>query len=89
MLDVAVEQLSGCPDIRISIGGHTDSIGAEAYNEGLSGRRAEATRRYFIDKGIPPGRLEARGYGESQPVASNDSADGRAQNRRVELSPAR
>ena len=89
VLDVAVEQLSGCPDIRITIGGHTDAIGAEAYNEGLSGRRAEATRQYFIDKGISPGRLEARGYGESQPVASNDSADGRAQNRRVELSPAR
>ena len=89
VLDVAVEQLNNCPDINITIGGHTDSIGDEGYNKGLSNRRAKATRDYFIQSGISAGRLNAQGFGESQPIAPNDSDAGRAQNRRVELSPAR
>lgn len=89
VLDVAVEQLSRCPDIDITISGHTDSIGTETYNMGLSNRRAESTRRYFIQNGIAPGRLDAEGRGESDPIAPNDTAAGRAQNRRVELAPTR
>lgn len=89
VLDVAVQQLSSCPDIDITISGYTDSIGSEAYNMGLSRRRAESTRQYLVESGIPAGRLNTRGFGESQPIASNDTEAGRAQNRRVELSPTR
>lgn len=65
--------------------GYTDSVGSPAYNQTLSERRAESVRRYLINGGIEPGRVRTEGFGESQPVASNDTADGRAQNRRVEL----
>jgi OOP family OmpA-OmpF porin len=89
MLDVAVERLNECPEVRITISGHTDSIGSEQYNNGLSYRRAEASKRYFVEQGIDASRLETEGQGEGQPIAPNDSDDGRAQNRRVELAPAR
>ena len=65
--------------------GHTDSVGNDAYNQGLSQRRADAVRKYLVDKGVAAARLEARGFGESQPVADNATAEGRAQNRRVVL----
>jgi OOP family OmpA-OmpF porin len=89
VLDVAVSRLAECPEIRVTITGHTDSIGDEKYNAGLSYRRAEATRQYLVDQGISAGRLEAEGLGESEPVAPNDTSEGRAQNRRVELGPTR
>ena len=89
VLDVAVEKLSACPDIRITVGGHTDAVGSEAYNNSLSYRRAKSTRDYFVEGGIPANRLEVEGFGESLPIAPNDSAEGRAKNRRVELAPAR
>lgn len=89
VLDVAVEQLSRCPEIRVTVSGHTDSIGSDSYNNELSQRRAEATKRYFVQQGVPAARLETEGFGESQPVASNDDAAGRARNRRVELTPLR
>ena len=74
------------PDLRISIEGHTDSDGDEASNQQLSERRAEAVRARLIDDyGIDPSRLEAAGYGESRPVAPNDTPEGKQQNRRVEL----
>ncbi|HEY8518263.1 MAG TPA: OmpA family protein [Candidatus Binatia bacterium] len=85
ILDEAIRVLKEEPDIRVRIEGHTDSIGTEQYNLRLSQRRADAVRRYLIDGGIAASRLEAVGKGESQPVASNDTADGRAQNRRAEL----
>lgn len=70
----------------ILLAGHTDSQGAADYNQQLSQRRAEAVRQYLIDNyGIDGKRLVARGYGEQQPIASNDTAEGRYQNRRVEL----
>lgn len=87
LLDVAVERLNECPEIKITIAGHTDSIGSEAYNNTLSYRRAEATKNYFVSKGVSAGRLSTEGLGESDPIAPNDTAEGRAQNRRVELSP--
>ena len=70
--------------IRGSIDGHTDSIGSEAYNLGLSKRRAEAVASYLQSRGVDLGdRFAINGFGESDPVASNDTEEGRAQNRRV------
>ncbi len=85
VLDVAVEHLRSCPSVAIEVQGHTDWIGPDSYNESLSARRAAAVKQYFVSKGISSGRLTARGFGESKPIAPNDSPDGRAQNRRVEL----
>ena len=65
--------------------GHTDSVGNDDYNLKLSQRRADSVRKYLVDKGVSPTRLEAKGLGETQPVADNKTADGRAQNRRVVL----
>ena len=69
----------------VEVAGHTDSDGAAEYNEGLSARRAATVRDYLIASGVAEDRMTARGYGESQPIASNDSAEGKAQNRRVVL----
>jgi len=70
----------------ILIAGHTDSVGDDAYNQTLSEQRAQAVRQHLVEHhGIDGGRLKAKGYGESQPVAGNDSEDGRYQNRRVEV----
>lgn len=68
------------------IDGHTDSVGADAYNQGLSERRAQAVRDYLVQAGVPAASLEPRGFGEAKPAYSNETADGRASNRRVELS---
>jgi OOP family OmpA-OmpF porin len=65
--------------------GHTDSIGSDAYNQGLSVRRAEAVKAYLVSKGTEPNRVYTEGKGEKQPVASNKSRDGRAKNRRAEI----
>lgn len=74
------------PDLRIGIEGHTDSDGDEAFNRELSERRAEAVKGQLVESyGIDPSRLETTGYGESRPVASNDTPEGKQQNRRVEL----
>jgi OOP family OmpA-OmpF porin len=75
------------PDVKVEIQGHTDSRGSLALNERLSQQRAEAVRDYLIGQGIAAERLTARGYGPHNPIASNETADGRAQNRRVELKP--
>jgi outer membrane protein OmpA-like peptidoglycan-associated protein len=85
-LDAVGAVLQRYPDLRLEIGGHTDAIGSDAFNQGLSEARAEAVRTYLIDRfSIEPNRLVARGYGESQPVASNEERSGRALNRRVEF----
>ena len=73
------------PDLRLEIEGHTDSVGSEDYNITLSDRRAAAVRSFLAQQGVPPDRIVSRGYGESQPIASNASSAGRQQNRRVEL----
>lgn len=85
ILDEAAEALRENPNIRISVEGYTDSVGSDAYNEKLSVRRAEAVFRYLVNHGVAPERMEVIGYGESRPVADNDTESGRAQNRRVEL----
>ena len=87
VLDVAAEILRDCRGIDVSVGGHTDWTGPEEYNQVLSERRAGAVKRYFVETGVDAGRLTAQGFGESNPVAPNDTRDGRAQNRRVELKP--
>src|SRR5439155_12617365 len=71
------------PNTTISVQGHTDSIGSAAYNERLSERRADAVAGYLENIGVRSSRIEAIGFGESQPRASNDSASGRQLNRRV------
>jgi OOP family OmpA-OmpF porin len=89
LLDEAVSVLGQNPDMEVEIQGHTDSIGTAAYNQGLSERRAEAVLDYLVSHGITSYRLAAKGYGLTQPVASNDTEEGRAKNRRVRLRPAR
>ena len=69
----------------VEVAGHTDSKGSDEYNQGLSERRANSVKDYLVRKGVKASRLSARGYGESRPVASNDTEEGRAENRRVEL----
>lgn len=73
------------PNATFEVAGHTDSKGADAYNNGLSQRRATNVREYLVQQGVDGSRITATGYGESQPVADNATATGRAQNRRVEL----
>lgn len=68
--------------------GHTDSIGKASYNQRLSVRRAEAVKAYLVSKGVPADRIYTEGKGETQPVATNKTAEGRAQNRRVEIEVA-
>jgi outer membrane protein OmpA-like peptidoglycan-associated protein len=65
--------------------GHTDAQGAAEYNQGLSERRAESATNYLAERGIDSGRLTSVGRGETEPVASNETAEGRQQNRRVEV----
>ena len=71
-------------EVMVAIG-HTDSIGTEAYNQRLSERRANAVKAYLVSKGIESDRVATEGKGELQPVASNKTKAGRAQNRRVEI----
>jgi outer membrane protein OmpA-like peptidoglycan-associated protein len=73
------------PSLHVAVEGHTDSVGADGYNQDLSEHRAQSVRDYFVQQGIPAGAIEARGFGKSEPIASNDTAEGRQQNRRVEL----
>jgi OOP family OmpA-OmpF porin len=86
-LDQAVVVMKGKPDLKVSVEGHTDSIGPDAYNLKLSERRAAAARDYLVTQGIDPSRITTRGFGESKPIASNDTEEGRAENRRVEVLP--
>lgn len=74
------------PDLRLTIEGHTDSQGEEAYNQGLSDRRAAAVKTYLVQAHkVDGGRLQTAGFGEGRPVADNGTPAGREQNRRVEL----
>ncbi len=87
ILDQAAATLKEWGDVKVEVAGHTDSRSTDDYNMTLSQRRAESVRSYLIGKGVAAERLTARGYGESQPVAENETEDGRAKNRRVELVP--
>jgi len=73
------------PELNVEIQGHTDSIGSAAYNLNLSQRRADAVKAYLISQGVNASTLTAKGYGKTKPISSNETAEGRAQNRRVEF----
>jgi len=86
ILDDVAQIIKTTPGIkRVMIEGHTDSVGSDQYNMRLSERRANSVREYLIKKGISASQLDAVGYGESRPVATNDTAEGRAKNRRTEF----
>lgn len=80
-----VEVMQKYPQANVRITGHTDSVGAEDYNQTLSENRAKAVAGYLYEQGIEPGRVTATGKGEMSPIASNDTEEGRKQNRRVEV----
>ena len=73
------------PSLHLAVEGHTDSVGSDQYNQELSEQRAGAVRDYLIEQGIAADSIEARGFGKTQPIATNDTPEGRQQNRRVEL----
>ena len=77
--------LSGHPGLRMQVEGYTDSVGSDDYNQTLSEHRATSVRDYLTQAGIPTASVTAKGFGKTQPVASNDTSTGRQQNRRVEL----
>ena len=86
MLDEMAALILQKPELgRVSVEGHTDSRGSERYNQRLSERRAQSVMEYLVEAGVEAERLEAHGYGESRPISSNDTATGRAENRRVEF----
>ena len=83
----AINKLAGTyPSLKVDVAGHTDWIGTDAYNQALSERRASAVKDYLVRKGVDSGRIRTYAYGESQPVAPNTTAEGRALNRRAEIS---
>ena len=88
-LDRLAEALQRHPKLRLEVGGHTDAVGSDADNLLLSERRAKAVYDYLVLRGVAADRLTYRGYGESRPVADNDTPEGRAQNRRTTLTPLR
>jgi outer membrane protein OmpA-like peptidoglycan-associated protein len=83
-LDTVVEYMAHKPGVRVEISGHTDNVGDKGANKKLSLQRAQACVDYLVKKGIERSRLEAVGYGDQIPVASNVTPDGREQNRRIE-----
>lgn len=84
-LDTFIAESDGVNIGTVVIGGHTDSVGAKAYNERLSLRRAQTVRSYLASKGLHASQFDIQGYGFSKPIASNATAEGRARNRRVEV----
>lgn len=84
-LGVLAQSLNQYPDTTVAVVGHTDNTGSASYNQGLSERRAQSVTSILTQNGVNPGRLRAIGAGENQPLASNLTPEGRAQNRRVEI----
>jgi len=84
-LDQIAATLNRYPESKVIVKGYTDSRGSEEHNLQLSERRAESVRNYLVAKQVDPARITSVGFGESLPVASNDTGDGRRQNRRVEI----
>ncbi len=84
-LEKLVNFLNQYPDRQVLIEGHTDNVGSAMFNQNLSRQRAESVRRFLTERGIENRRLSVSGYGFERPIASNDSATGRQQNRRVEV----
>lgn len=84
-LDSVANVLVKYPESTITISGHTDSVGNAASNQTLSQQRAESVKRYLVNKGVSVQRIQSVGYGDRNPIASNDTEDGRSKNRRVEI----
>jgi outer membrane protein OmpA-like peptidoglycan-associated protein len=84
-LDNLVYYLNLNPFISLEVGGHTDNVGDDAANMSLSSSRAKAVKDYLIEKGIEAARVSSKGYGETKPIATNGTEEGRAQNRRTEV----
>jgi OOP family OmpA-OmpF porin len=85
VLNAVAASLIARPDVKVEIAGHTDWIGSDAYNLKLSNARADAVMQYLISTGVKADNLTAKGYGETQPIADNNTDEGRTKNRRVEL----
>jgi OOP family OmpA-OmpF porin len=85
LLDRLIETALRCPTVNIEIAGHTDTDGEDAFNQALSEKRAQAVTDYLVKAGLPANRFTAMGYGSTQPVATNDTDQGKAQNRRIEF----
>jgi OmpA-OmpF porin, OOP family len=83
VLDVVATDLKKYPRLKVEVQGHSDSVGADAYNMRLSGQRANSVREYLIGQGVPESQLTSKGFGETEPLADNKTEEGRAQNRRV------
>jgi OOP family OmpA-OmpF porin len=88
-LDNIENILKNNPGLNIRIEGHTDDVGSMKYNIGLSGKRAQAIKDYLVDKGIDPSRITTTGLGFKQPIADNNTPEGRALNRRAEIIPVK
>jgi outer membrane protein OmpA-like peptidoglycan-associated protein len=73
------------PGLILQVEGHTDSVGSDEYNQQLSEHRANAVREFLMEQGVVPSSITAQGFGKTQPVASNDTPEGRQRNRRVEI----
>jgi outer membrane protein OmpA-like peptidoglycan-associated protein len=84
-LDTVATSLKQYPDSLIDVYGHTDSTGSDAFNQTLSENRARTVANYLITQGVAASRIRSQGFGETMPVASNDTTDGRSRNRRVEI----
>jgi outer membrane protein OmpA-like peptidoglycan-associated protein len=84
-LDQVAATITEYKDTRVEIAGHTDNTGSDGYNQQLSERRAQAVGSYLAGRGVASSRVTTTGYGETRPVAGNDTPDGRQQNRRVEI----
>lgn len=84
-LDQVAQTLGEYNQTYVDVYGHTDSIGSDAYNQALSERRATSVADYLASHGVQAARIATRGYGKTQPIASNDTEEGRAANRRVEI----
>ncbi|PLW99884.1 MAG: hypothetical protein C0593_02180 [Marinilabiliales bacterium] len=84
-LNRVVKMMNDVPSLKIQISGHTDNIGSDAYNQNLSEERAHSVVNYLVASGIAADRLKYKGYGESQPIAGNDTDEGRQMNRRTEF----
>jgi len=87
VLDKIAESLRDWPEVKVEVGGHTDSSGDSTHNLRLSGQRAKAVVEYLVAKGIDASRITAKAYGEGSPIADNNTPEGKAKNRRVELKP--